>query len=114
MSKIQRLLILQKLNDVHLVVTADEDLRRDLGEHFTFEVPGYKFMPAYRSRHWDGKIRLFSYKNGEIYAGLHPYILNWCEENNVIVDDKSGIKDAHVDDKLVDSFIDNGLVIILL
>ena len=55
-----RNLILTKKNDVHLVIEADEDVRRDLGEHFTFSVPGFKFMPAYRSRHWDGKIRLFS------------------------------------------------------
>ena len=106
MSKIQRLLILQKLNDVHLVITADEDLRRDIGEFFTFTVPGFKFMPQYRNRVWDGKIRLFSYANGKIYTGLYPYILNWCEENNVVVDDKTGIKDASVDNKLVDDFID--------
>ena len=100
-----RNLILTKKNDVHLVVDADEDVRRDLGEHFTFSVPGFKFMPAYRSRHWDGKIRLFSYTNGQIYTGLYPYILNWCKENNIEVVDRTDIKDANVDDKLVDSFI---------
>ena len=100
-----RNLILTKKNDVHLVVDADEDVRRDLGEHFTFSVPGFKFMPAYRSRHWDGKIRLFSYTNGQIYTGLYPYILNWCKENDVEVVDRTDIKDASVDDKLVDSFI---------
>ena len=100
-----RNLILTKKDDVHLVVDADEDVRRDLGEHFTFSVPGFKFMPAYRSRHWDGKIRLFSYTNGQIYTGLYPYILNWCQENDVEVVDRTDIKDASVDDKLVDSFI---------
>ena len=100
-----RNLILTKKNDVHLVIEADEDVRRDLGEHFTFSVPGFKFMPAYRSRHWDGKIRLFSYTNGQIYTGLYPYILNWCLENDVEVVDRTDIKDASVDDKLVDSFI---------
>ena len=100
-----RNLILTKKNDVHLVIDADEDVRRDLGEHFTFSVPGFKFMPAYRSRHWDGKIRLFSYTNGQIYTGLYPYILNWCKENDVEVVDRTDIKDANVDDKLVDSFI---------
>ena len=100
-----RNLILTKKNDIHLVVDADEDVRRDLGEHFTFSVPGFKFMPAYRSRHWDGKIRLFSYTNGQIYTGLYPYILNWCKENDVEVVDRTDIKDANVDDKLVDSFI---------
>ena len=54
---------------------------RDLGEFFTFEVPGFKFMPQYRNRVWDGKIRLFSYQTGQIYAGLYPYVLKWCADN---------------------------------
>ena len=102
---IMRNLILTKKNDVHLVVDADEDVRRDLGSHFTFEVPGAKFMPSVRNRRWDGKIRLFSYTNGQIYTGLYPYLLNWCSENDVEVVDRTDIKDANVDIELVDSFI---------
>mgnify|MGYP003136943589 FL=1 len=101
-----RTLILEKKNDVHLSVDADEDVRRDLGEYFTFNVPGFKFMPQYRNRVWDGKIRLFSYATGQIYTGLYPYILNWCNENNVSVVDKTDIKDADVDDKKIDQFIE--------
>ena len=101
-----RTLILEKKNDVHLSVDADEDVRRDLGEYFTFNVPGFKFMPQYRNRVWDGKIRLFSYATGQIYTGLYPYILNWCDENNVSVVDKTDIKDADVDDKKIDQFIE--------
>tara|TARA_Y100000004_G_scaffold80360_1_gene90297 strand:+ start:1994 stop:3487 length:1494 start_codon:yes stop_codon:yes gene_type:complete len=101
-----RTLILEKKNDVHLSVDADEDVRRDLGEYFTFSVPGFKFMPQYRNRVWDGKIRLFSYATGQIYTGLYPYILNWCNENNVSVVDKTDIKDADVDDKKIDQFIE--------
>ena len=101
-----RYLVIDKVNEVYIKVDAEADIRRELGEYFTFEVPGFKFMPQYRNRVWDGKIRLFSYATGKIYAGLYPYIINWCQENNIVVDDKSGIKDANVDDKLVDEFID--------
>ena len=69
-------------------------------------MPGFKFMPQYRSRHWDGKIRLFSYATGQIYTGLYPYILNWCDENNEAVVDKTDIKDADVDDKKINQFIE--------
>jgi superfamily II DNA or RNA helicase len=62
-------------------------------------------MPQYRNRVWDGKIRLFSYATGKIYAGLYPYILNWCKENNVQVVDGTKIKDTNVDDKKIDQFI---------
>ena len=88
-----RNLILTKKNDVHLVIDADEDVRRDLGEHFTFSVPGFKFMPQFRNRVWDCNIRYFSYATGQIYVGLYPYIVNWCKENDVHVVD--GTKIAH-------------------
>ena len=100
-----RYIIIDKPDEVHLKIEADADIRRELGEYFTFEVPGYKFMPQYRNRVWDGKIRLFNYASGKIYAGLYPYILNWCKDNNVQVVDGTKIKDTNIDDKKIDQFI---------
>lgn len=100
-----RYLIIDKIDEVYLKVEADADIRRELGEHFTFEVPGFKFMPQFRNRVWDGKIRLFSYATGKIYAGLYPYIINWCNENGVQVVDGTKIKDTKVDISKVDEFI---------
>ena len=100
-----RYLIISKKNDVHLFIEADEDIRRELGNFFTFEVPGFKFMPQYRARQWDGKIRLFSYQTGQIYVGLYPYILKWCEDNQVKVVDDTKIKDNDVSEQKVDQFI---------
>ena len=100
-----RYIIVDKKNEVYLKIEADADIRRELGEYFTFEVPGFKFMPQYRNRVWDGKIRLFSYATGQIYAGLYPYILNWCKENDVQVVDGTKIKDVEVSDKKIDDFI---------
>jgi superfamily II DNA or RNA helicase len=100
-----RYLIIDKLDEVYLKIEADADIRRELGEYFTFEVPGFKFMPQFRNRVWDGKIRLFSYATGKIYTGLYNYILNWCNENNVQVVDGTKIKDTNIDDKKIDQFI---------
>ena len=41
-------LIIEKKNEVYLTIDAEPDVSRELSEFFTFEVPGYKFMPAYR------------------------------------------------------------------
>ena len=101
-----RYLIIDKKNDVYLKIEADEDIRRELGQFFTFEVPGFKFMPQYRNRVWDGKIRLFSYQTGQIYVGLYPYILKWCEDNNVQVVDGTKLQDTKVEDSKVDKFIE--------
>ena len=55
-------LIIEKKNEVYITVDCDPNVQRELSEFFTFYVPGYKFMPAFRNRMWDGKIRLFSQK----------------------------------------------------
>ncbi len=73
--------IISKANEVFLRVNAEPHIEYELRDHFTFQVEGAKFMPQYRNRVWDGKIRLFSYQTGQIYVGLYPYILKWCEDN---------------------------------
>ena len=69
-----------KKDEVFLRVDTEASTARSLSEHFTFEVPGAKFMPAYRNRIWDGKIRLFSPQNGELYLGLLSYLEKWLED----------------------------------
>jgi len=100
-----RYLIIDKKDEVYLKIEADADIRRELGEYFTFEVPGFKFMPQYRNRVWDGKIRLFSYATGQIYAGLYPYIIDWCQKNKVQIVDGTKIKDVNVTDDNINKFI---------
>ena len=100
-----RYLIIDKKNEVYLKIEADADIRRELGEYFTFEVPGFKFMPQYRNRVWDGKIRLFSYATGQIYAGLYPYIIDWCEKNNIQIVDGTKIKDVQTNADDVTRFL---------
>ena len=59
-------LTISKKNEVYLQVKAEPHIYYELADQFTFEVPGHKFMPAYRNKVWDGKIRLFSDKTGKI------------------------------------------------
>ena len=74
---------ISKINEVYLQLEVDDDLERELTDYFTFEVPGEKFMPHYRKKLWDGKIRLFSPHNGRIYVGLLPYIKEFCSRNSI-------------------------------
>ena len=73
---------IQKKNEVYLKISAEPHIYQELSDHFTFEVPGAKFMPQYRNRHWDGKIRLFSTYTGEIYVGLLDKIISFCKQYN--------------------------------
>ena len=56
----------------------DQSVASELSEYFTFEVPGAKFMPAVKTRRWDGKIRMLNRTNGEINAGLYWSIKKFC------------------------------------
>ena len=69
-----------KKNEVFLKVEAEPHLHKELSEHFQFEVPGAKFMPAVKRRYWDGKIRLYSPGTGEIYVGLYDYLTDYLEQ----------------------------------
>ena len=74
-------LIISKKNEVYLHIQADPHVYYELADQFTFDVPGAKFMPQYRSKYWDGKIRLFNVQTGEIYVGLLDKIRHFCESH---------------------------------
>ena len=76
MSDVLRII---KLNEVNMRVDAEPSIRMELSDKLTFMVPGAKFMPAYRNRLWDGKIRLLNAMTGELYVGLLPEVLDFAK-----------------------------------
>ena len=75
-------IIINKKNEVYLEVECEPHIKYELSEYFTFEVPDAKFMPQYKKKYWDGKIRLFSPANGQLYIGLLHYLTEWAEERD--------------------------------
>lgn len=63
-----------KKNEVFLNIECDVGVAQEINDFFTFEVPGAKFMPAYRSRMWDGKARLYNMYAKELPVGLLNYL----------------------------------------
>ena len=74
--------IIGKKNEVFLEVQAEPHVFMELSDYFTFDVEGAKFMPQYRNKYWDGKIRLFSTSNGQIYVGLLDKIISFCNRHD--------------------------------
>ena len=74
--------VIGKKNEVFLHIQAEPHVCMELSDHFTFEVEGAKFSPAYRNKYWDGKIRLFSTATGEIYCGLLDKIVSFCDRHD--------------------------------
>ena len=73
---------ISKKDEVYLKVTCEAGVAQELCDYFTFVVPGHTFMPAYRMRIWDGKIRLFNIHNRLLYSGLLEYVFIFAEKRN--------------------------------
>lgn len=79
--------IVCKLKDYSMLyIDCEPGLASELSEYFSFYVPGFKFMPAYKRKIWDGKIKLFNRLTGELNAGLYVYLIKFCAERNYILD----------------------------
>ena len=69
-------------DEVYIKIECDRGLAQELSDYFTFEVPGAKFMPSYKNRMWDGKIRLFNTANHTLYKGLIRRVEKFCHDRD--------------------------------
>lgn len=76
----------RKLSHSDLHIESDSGAAQELNEFFSFYVPGYKFMPAFRNRMWDGKIRLFQLRDRTLPAGLFYHLSEFCEKRGYILE----------------------------
>ena len=84
-------LILHKKDEAYIQFECDRNVAQELSDFFCFYVPGFQFTPAYKSRMWDGKIRLADLRNFTIYHGLVPYIETFCKERNYTLEIDSDV-----------------------
>jgi superfamily II DNA or RNA helicase len=96
---------IEKKNEVYIRIETEPHIARELSEYFTFEVPGARFMPSYRNKVWDGKIRLFSVATGQIYLGLLPYIREFCKRNDIRYELDFNTRPEDIDESTIKSFI---------
>jgi superfamily II DNA or RNA helicase len=87
-------LILRKQNEAFIRFECEKSIAQELADYFTFFVPGYQFMPAYKNRLWDGKIRLADLRTYNIYHGLVPYIEKFCEERGYKLEVDTAVNNA--------------------
>lgn len=79
-------LIIRKSNEAYVRIDCDRSTAQELSDYFTFYVPGFQFVPAYRNKIWDGKIRLFDQRNNHLYHGLYSLVETFASERNYIVE----------------------------
>jgi hypothetical protein len=62
--------VIRKYDEVHNRLECDPGIAMEIADYFTFDVPGAKFSPKYKSKIWDGKIRIFNPMTKLLYCGL--------------------------------------------
>lgn len=72
--------VISKVNEVFAKINCERHIAKELSEYFTFFVPGHQFVPAFRNKIWDGRIRLFNLQTSQIYLGLLPYVEDFFRE----------------------------------
>lgn len=75
-----------KVNEVYVRIQCERHITQEISEFFTFFVPGHQFVPSFRNKIWDGKIRLFDMRTNQLYTGLLQHLQNFCEERNYTCD----------------------------
>jgi len=75
-------LTIQMLNHSMMVVKCEAGVRAELAEYFSFFVPGHKFMPAFKRKQWDGKIRLFNAVTSELNVGLYVKLCKFAADRH--------------------------------
>jgi hypothetical protein len=94
-----------KLNETFLMISCERHIAQELNEYFAFQVPGFQFMPQYRSKIWDGKIRLFNIKTQQLYTGLYDHLMKFAlqrlypvKSDLVSITPTSGLSDENISD----------------
>ena len=80
----------EQVDDVNIRVYSEDGVERELSNFFTFDIPGAKFMPAYKARLWDGKIRLYDLQRKTLYAGLKNYVQEFAKRNQYKYEELAG------------------------
>ena len=105
-------IVITKKNEVFLHIQTEPSIEMELSEHFCFFVPGYKFMPAYKNRMWDGKIRLFDQRKKTLYCGLYKYLKEFADARQYeIVVENSAFGRPDAIQKIETSYITDGLTL---
>jgi len=73
---------IEKLDETYNKITCEPGVAYELNDYFTFDVPGAKFMPAYKNKFWDGKVRLYNVMTGLLYGGLNKYVEEFANSRN--------------------------------
>jgi superfamily II DNA or RNA helicase len=70
----------ESIDEVRYYVKTEKALKQELRDYFSFMVPGAQYMPMFKRRLWDGKIRLYDILSSTLPRGLKSYLKKFCND----------------------------------
>jgi superfamily II DNA or RNA helicase len=86
--------VIRKYDEVHNRLECDPGIAMEIADYFTFDVPGAKFSPKYKSKIWDGKIRIFNPMTKLLYCGLTEQLGKFCTSRDYQLELDEGFEDT--------------------
>ena len=78
----------ESVDEVRYYIKTEQALKRELRDYFSFMVPGAQYMPMFKKRLWDGKIRLYDILSSTLPRGLKLYLQKFCEDRKYTINIK--------------------------
>lgn len=77
---------IEKVNEVYNRLICEPGIGYEIKNYFTFKVPNYQFIPAYRNKLWDGNIYLYNPLTCLMYGGLIHHLEEFCKERGYLLE----------------------------
>ena len=95
-------------DNIHIRVIPDNrGEAMELNDYFSFFADGYRFHPAFKSKQWDGRTKMFNVNTGLILRGLLSQVIEFCKERQYSVEvDPVLVSTANLNQDEIQLFVD--------
>ena len=98
----------EKYNEVYVRVYAEAAIALEIAEYFTYVVENRRFMPAYKSGRWDGKIRLYNIHTNRLYYGLLGMLQLFAESHDYTIQYKDNLPELNnYETDIIEKFVED-------
>jgi len=97
----------ESIDEVRYYVKTEKGLKQELRDYFSFMVPGAQYMPMFKRRLWDGKIRLYDILSSTLPRGLKTYLEKFCKERGYTLNIKESKNTLCITDKQLQDFYES-------
>lgn len=104
---------LLKKNELYIEIQCERSIQHEIQDKFTFQVPGFQYMPRYKNGLWDGTVKLYDLRQNRFPIGLLVSLFKLAKDNKwQITIDKSLKLDSFDND--IEQFVEEVLPDLIL